>query len=73
MLVIKHYLLLRSRYVSGKIVLPIHMQKKQIEFHIGISESNNNRLSTILKMAYGYHNFKRFRDRALLILSVEKI
>ena len=37
-----------------------------------IAESINNHLKTILKFAYGYHNFPRFRNRALLILSYKK-
>ena len=32
-----------------------------------IAESINNHLKTLIKMAYGYHNFERFRKRALLI------
>lgn len=33
-----------------------------------IAESLNNQLKTIIKSAYGYHNFLRFRNRALLII-----
>ena len=32
-----------------------------------IAECINNKLKTILKSAYRYHNFERFRKRALLI------
>ena len=35
----------------------------------GIAESVNNRLKTIIKAAYGYSNFERFRKRALLIIT----
>ena len=38
-----------------------------------IAESMNNQLATILKSAYGYQNFERFRKRALLILKHSKI
>jgi transposase len=34
-----------------------------------IAEVVNNHLKTIIKSAYGYHNFQRFRKRALLISS----
>ena len=39
----------------------------------GIAESINNQLKTIIKVSYGYHNFDRFRKRALLIISYKKI
>ncbi|MFA5235641.1 MAG: transposase [Bacilli bacterium] len=37
-----------------------------------IAEVVNNHLKTIIKSAYGYHNFERFRKRALLISSNAK-
>lgn len=37
-----------------------------------VAESLNNQLKTIIKSAYGYHNFRRFRNRALLILTYGK-
>ena len=37
-----------------------------------VAESLNNQLKTIIKSAYGYHNFKRFRNRALLIITYRK-
>ncbi len=37
-----------------------------------IAEVVNNHLKTIIKSAYGYHNFERFRKRALLISSNNK-
>lgn len=38
-----------------------------------IAESINNNISTIIKVSYGYHNFERFRKRALLISRYKKI
>lgn len=38
----------------------------------GIAESINNHLKTILKSAYGYHNFDRFRRRAMVIRTYKK-
>ena len=38
----------------------------------GIAESINNHLKTIIKTAYGYHNFIRFRKRAMMILTYKK-
>ena len=38
----------------------------------GIAESINNHLKTIIKSAYGYHNFKRFRKRAMMIITYKK-
>jgi len=37
-----------------------------------IAEVVNNHLKTIIKFAYGYHNFERFRKCALLISSNNK-
>lgn len=37
-----------------------------------IAECLNNQLKTIIKTAYGYHNFNRFRKRALLIITYSK-
>ena len=34
----------------------------------GIAEGINNVIKTIIKDAYGFHNFERFRKRALLLL-----
>lgn len=33
------------------------------------AETDNNHLKTIIKAAYGYHNFERFRKRALMIIT----
>lgn len=38
----------------------------------GIAESINNLLKTIIKTAYGYKNFIRFRKRAMLIITYKK-
>ena len=37
-----------------------------------VAESLNNQLKTIIKSAYGYHHFERFRKRALLIITYGK-
>lgn len=42
-------------------------QSKSIKYTNAIAECLNNRLKTIIKAAYGYRNFERFRKRALLI------
>ena len=42
-------------------------------FSNGVAESVNNHLKTIIKCGYGYHNFERFRKRALLICTYKKI
>ncbi|NCA95452.1 MAG: hypothetical protein EOM74_00565 [Methanomicrobia archaeon] len=46
--------------------------QKQIRYTNAIAEGLNNQLKTILKSAYGYHNFDRFRKRALLIMTYNK-
>lgn len=45
--------------------------KKQTEIRYtnAIAEGLNNQLKTIIKSAYGYHNFNRFRKRAMLIMT----
>ena len=40
---------------------------KGLKYTNAIAECINNKLKTILKLAYGYHNFDRFRKRAMLI------
>lgn len=37
-----------------------------------IAECINNQLKTIIKSAYGYHNFERFRKRAMMIITYSK-
>src|SRR5574344_2130409 len=45
--------------------------KRQTGIHYtnAIAEGLNNQLKTIIKSAYGYHNFERFRKRAMLIIT----
>ncbi len=38
----------------------------------GIAENINNHLKTIIKLSYGYHNFERFRKRAMMIVTYRK-
>ena len=47
------------------------LARSQNKIHLtnAIAESLNNQLKTIIKSAYGYHNFERFRKRAMLIIS----
>ena len=33
-----------------------------------IAECSNNKIKTIIKAAYGYNNFERFRKRAIMLL-----
>lgn len=37
-----------------------------------VAEATNNQLKTIIKNAYGYHNFERFRRRAMMIITYKK-
>ena len=46
--------------------------QKQIHYTNAIAEGLNNQLKTILKSAYGYHNFERFRKRAMLMMTYSK-
>ena len=43
-----------------------------IRYTNSIAECINNHLKTIIKIAYGYHNFERFRKRVMLIISYKK-
>jgi len=45
---------------------------KEIRYTNAIAESINNQLKTIIKNAYGYHNFERFKKRALMIITYAK-
>lgn len=45
---------------------------KQNKYSNAIAECINNQLKTIIKSAYGYHNFERFRKRAMLIITYAK-
>ena len=46
--------------------------QRQMKYTNAIAESLNNQLKTIIKSAYGYHNFERFRKRAMLIMTYGK-
>ena len=45
---------------------------KENRYSNAIAECINNQLKTIIKSAYGYHNFERFRKRAMLIITYSK-
>ena len=45
---------------------------KEIRYTNAIAECLNNQLKTIIKSAYEYHNFERFRKRAILITTYRK-
>jgi len=45
---------------------------KQNKYSNAIAECINNQLKTIIKCAYGYHNFERFRKRSMLIITYSK-
>ena len=42
---------------------------KTFHYTNAIAEGLNSQLKTIIKSAYGYHNFERFRKRAMLIMT----
>ena len=46
--------------------------QRQMKYTNAIAEGLNNQLKTIIKSAYGYHNFERFRKRAMLIMTYGK-
>ncbi len=45
---------------------------KQNKYTNAIAECINNQLKTIIKSAYGYHNFERFRKRAMIMITYSK-
>lgn len=45
---------------------------KKNKYTNAIAECINNQLKTIIKSAYGYHNFQKFRKRAMLIITYSK-
>lgn len=45
---------------------------KRNHYSNAIAECINNQLKTILKTAYGYRNFERFRKRAMLLITYSK-
>ena len=52
-------------------VAPKH-RRFQKHYTNGIAENINNHLKTIIKLSYGYHNFERFRKRAMMIVTYRK-
>ena len=63
-----------NTYKKWRIEIANGLAKSQRSKHYtnGIAEALNNHLKTIIKMAYGYHNFERFRKRAMLIRTYKK-
>ena len=45
---------------------------KTFHYTNAMAEGLNNQIKTIIKSAYGYHNFDRFRKRAMLIMTYGK-
>lgn len=43
--------------------------QNNIRYTNGIAESINNHLKTIIKTSYGFHNFDRFRKKAMLVIT----
>lgn len=62
-------------YTKWRVEIANGLARNQTHTHYsnGVAESINNNLKTIIKISYGYHNFFRFRDRALLICDYKKI
>ena len=58
-------------YIRWRVEIANGLAKTQNEIHYtnAIAESLNNQLKTIIKVAYGYKNFERFRKKALLIIN----
>ena len=56
-------------YYKWRVEIANGFTKNQYHVHIsnGIAESINNNIKTIIKSAYGYRNFNRFRKRCMLI------
>ena len=63
-----------NTYKKWRIEIANGLAKSQSGKHYtnGIAESINNHLKTIIKIAYGYHNFDRFRRRAMIIRTYKK-
>lgn len=62
-------------YYKWRVGIATALAKNQFNLNLsnGIAEGLNNQLKTILKSAYGYQNFSRFRIRVLLILKYAKL
>ncbi len=63
-----------STYLKWKIGISNRISRSQNQIHYtnAIAEGLNNQLKTIIKAAYGYNNFERFRKRALIIITYKK-
>ncbi|MCH3909118.1 MAG: transposase [Bacilli bacterium] len=48
------------------------IRKDGVRITNGIAEAINNVIKTIIKSAYGYRNFDRFRKRVMLIVTYSK-
>lgn len=46
-------------------------KSRQMKYTNSIAEEKNNELTTIIKNAYGYNNFHRFRRRAMMIMTYQ--
>lgn len=47
-------------------------KSRKVKYTNSIAECLNNQLKTIIKNGYGYHNFERFRKRAMMIMTYKK-
>ena len=63
-----------STYLKWKVGISNRISRSQNQIHYtnAIAEGLNNQLKTIIKAAYGYNNFERFRTRALIIITYKK-
>ena len=61
--------LVGNTYAKWEVEIANGLAKSQTGIHYsnGVAESINNKLKTIIKVSYGYHNFDRFRRRAMVI------
>lgn len=57
---------------SGEIASALSKSQTGRRYTNGIAEAINNQLKTIIKSAYGYHNFERFRKRAMMIITYKR-
>jgi len=62
-------------YTKWRIEIADGLAKNQTGkyFSNGIAEAINNNTQTLIKISYGYQNFKRFRKRCMLISRYKKI
>ena len=61
-------------YRKWRVEIANGFAKNQARVHYtnAIAEGINNQIKTIIKSAYGYHNFERFRKRVMLMLTYSK-